>query len=113
MRFKNIYEGAKSYDIISAGYKSFNDLAKDLKDFKAKSSVLINKISVEIGNSKNKLLNYGYHSKYSSKNDFSAENKIKLLETKKKTWEDRLKRMNDSSNYSNLKRWIKEAEAEL
>jgi hypothetical protein len=108
-----IYEGGRSYDVISAGYKSFEDLAKDLKDFQSKASILINKISTDIGNLKNKLLNYNYHSKWSSKNDNIAKYKIQKLEEKKKNWIDKLNKLNDSSNYSNLKKWIKEVEIEL
>lgn len=113
MRFKTIYEGSKAYDVISAGYKSFDDVVKDLKKFQHIASVLSNKLSTEIGNSKNKLLNYGKHSKYSPINDAHAESKIKELEAKKKTIDERLKMMNDSNNYSKLKTWIKEAEKEL
>ena len=113
MRFKTIYEGSKAYDIMSSGYKSFDDVAKDLKKFQHIASVLSNKLSSEISNLKNKLLNYGQHSKYSSINDAHAQSKIKEAEAKKKMIDDRLKMMNDSNNYSKLKTWIKEAEKEL
>jgi nitrogenase subunit NifH len=113
MRFKTIYEGSKAYDVMSAGYKSFDEVAKDLKKFQNIASVLSNKLSTEISNSKNKLLNYGQHSKYGHINDAHAQSKIKELEAKKKTIDDRLKMMNDSNNYSKLKTWIKEAEKEL
>lgn len=113
MRFKTIYEGSKAYDVISAGYKSFDDVAKDLKKFQQIASVLSNKLSSEISNSKNKLLNYGQHSKYSPINDSHAQSKIKEFEAKKKNIDERLKMSNDSSNYSKLKTWIKDAEKEL
>jgi len=113
MRFKTIYEGSKAYDVMSSGYKSFGDVTKDLKKFQQIASVLSNKLSTEISNLKNKLLNYGHHSKYSSVNDAHAQSKIKELEAKKKSIDNRLKMMNDTNNYSKLKIWIKEAEKEL
>lgn len=113
MRFKTIYEGSRAYDIMSDGYKSFDEVSKDLKKFNDIGSVLSNKLSSEINIFKNKLLNYKNHSKYSPVNDSSAESKIKSLELKKKTIDERLKRINNSKNYSELKTWIKEAEKEL
>lgn len=113
MKFKIVYEGSKVYDVISAGYKSFDDVAKDLKRFQQIASVLSNKLSIEISNFKNKLLNYGRHSKYGSINDAHAQSKIKELEAKKKNIDDRLVMINNSNNYSKLKTWIKEAEKEL
>ena len=113
MRFREIYEGSKAYDVMSAGYKSFDDVSKDLKKFQNIASVLSNKLSTDISNLKNKLLNYGNHSKYSPVNDAHAQTKIKEIEAKKKTINDRLAVMNNSNNYSKLKIWIKEAEKEL